>query len=89
MIWGVFLPLIGLPYSLTGLYPALYPALPVLNVALSIDGLALGTLVMSHHDMIAGSLALTGLGISFLILPPPLEWDIFPLSVLFPGRHPP
>jgi hypothetical protein len=69
VIWGVFLPLIGLPYSLTGLYPAL----PVLNVALSIDGFALGTLVMSHHDMIAGSLALIGLGISFLILPPSVE----------------
>ncbi|EWY37191.1 hypothetical protein N825_20910 [Skermanella stibiiresistens SB22] len=67
LVWGALLPLIALPYTMV----ADYPPVPLLILPLMAASAAAepGALVLAYHDVIAGSLTLIGMGVSFLVLP--------------------
>jgi hypothetical protein len=64
LIWGALLPFIALPYKPDG------PdhAVPLVDVPVTVLGSPIGSLVLSYPDIVAGSLAMIGLGLSFLVL---------------------
>jgi hypothetical protein len=45
------------------------PAVPLIDIPMMVLGSPIGSLVQSYPDIVAGSLALIGLGLSFLVLP--------------------
>ena len=65
LIWGALLPFIALPYKSGG------PdrAVPLVDIPVTVLGSPIGSLMLSYPDIVAGSLALIGLGLSFLVLP--------------------
>jgi hypothetical protein len=65
VIWGMLLPLIPLPYSPIGTYPAGL----LVNIPLTFLGSGIGSLILAYEDIVAGALVLIGFGVSFIVLP--------------------
>jgi hypothetical protein len=71
LVWGALLPLIALPYTLVDTYPPV--PLLILPLTAATTAADPGALVLAYHDVIAGALTLIGMGLSFLVLPPPFR----------------
>jgi hypothetical protein len=64
VIWGALLPFIVLPYTTA----AIDRVVPLVDNPVTFPGSCIGSLVLRYPDIIAGSLAIIGLGLSSLVL---------------------